>query len=266
MSEMRVLEAQTEIPDWCLHTGEEPMPETSLHAYFSNLIVSAIRWMFRDRHDVFVTSNFAWYPEPNDSKDPDVLVVIGRTDEPRSSWRDAREDGMSPQVVFEIKSKGNTLAHVTAKRRWYDLHGVDEYYDYDPERGTFAAWSRSAETGRFEQMGRGAGYTSPRLGLTFVLNGAALELVGPDGRVLGDYVAAERAAESERQRADSERERAESEFGRAESERQRAESEFGRAEAESARAESERERAEAALAELEAIRAQIAARGSIGDG
>ena len=99
------------------------MPETSLHAYFSNLIVSAIRWMFRDRHDVFVTSNFVWYPEPNDSKDTDVLVVIGRTDEPRSSWRDAREDGMSPQVVFEIKSKSNTLAHVTAKRRWYDRHG-----------------------------------------------------------------------------------------------------------------------------------------------
>ena len=268
-----MLEAQTEIPDWCLHTGEEPMPETSLHAYFSNLIVSAIRWMFRDRHDVFVTSNFAWYPEPNDSKDPDVLVVIGRTDVPRSSWRDAREDGMAPQVVFEIKSKGNTPAHVTAKRRWYDRHGVKEYYDYDPERGTFAAWGRAADTGHLEQIGRGAGYASPRLGLTFVLNGAALELVGPDGRVLGDYVAAERAAESERERADAERERAESEFGRAESEsaraeseRERAESEFGRAQAERERADLESARAEAALAELAALRAQIAARGSIGDG
>ena len=110
---------------------------------------------------------------------------------------------------------------------------MEEYYDYDPERGTFAAWGRAADTGHLEQIGRGAGYTSPRLGLTFVLNGAALELVGPDGRVLGDYVAAERAAESERERADSEREQAESEW----------------------------ERAEAALAELAALRAQIAAQG-----
>ena len=235
------LEAKPEIPDWCLHTGEEPMPETSLHAYFAMLIVSAIRWIFRDRHDVFVTPNFAWYPEPDDSKDPDVLVAFGRSDHPRSSWRDAREDGVSPQVVFEIKSRSNTLAHISAKRQWYDRHGVEEYYDYDPERGTFAAWRRSSASGRLEQVSSASGFKSPLLELTFVLNGPALEIVGPDGRVLGDYVAAERTAEAERERAEAER---------------------GRAEAERGRADAERGRAEAAIAELEALRAEIAAQRS----
>ena len=255
MSVVHALEVQSEIPDWCLHTGEEPMPETSLHAYFTTLIVSAVRWIFRDRRDVFVTSNFAWYPEPGDSKDPDVVVVFGRSDGPRSSWRDAREDGVSPQVVFEIKSKGNTLAHISAKRRWYDRHGVEEYYDYDPERGTFATWCRSAESGQLEQIGRGAGFRSPRLGLTFVLNGLALEIVGPDGRILGDYVAAERTAEAER-------ERAETQWARAEAERERAEAEHERAEAERDRAEAERDRADSAIAELEALRARVAGDGS----
>ena len=220
------------------------MPETSLHGYFSMLIVSAIRWMFRDRHDVFVTGNFAWYPEPNNSKDPDVLVAFGRSDAPRSSWRDYREDGASPQVVFEIKSKSNTLAHIDQKRQWYDNHGVEEYYDYDPERGTFAAWGRSAVTGRLEHLG-GAGFTSPRLGLTFLLNGIALELLGPDGRLLGDYVAAERSAEAERAAAGLARERAEVESQRAE--------------VESQRAESERARADAAELEVARLRAQLAA-------
>ena len=50
--------------------------------------------------------------------------------------------------------------------------------------------------------------TSSLLNLTFVLNGPSLELLGPDGRILGDYVAAESAAELERERAEAERERA----------------------------------------------------------
>lgn len=240
MSSAQPIEIGAEIPDWCLHTGEEPMPETSLHAYFSHLIVSAIRWLFRDRHDVFVTTNFTWYPEPGDSRDPDVIVVFGRPDHPRSSWRDFREDGSSPQVVFEIKSKSNSLAHLSAKRRWYGRHGVEEYYEYDPENGRFNAWVRSDDGGALEPVARSAGFTSPRLGLTFVLNGLELALLGPDGRLLGDYVAAELEAQTQRERAETERERAE---------------------AERERAESAMERAETALAELEALRARARAAG-----
>jgi Uma2 family endonuclease len=237
MSSAQPIEAGAEIPDWCMHTGEEPMPETSLHAYFTTLIVSAVRWLFRDRHDVFVTSNFAWYPEPGDSRDPDVIVVFGRADHARSSWRDFREDGTSPQVVFEIKSRSNTFGHLAAKRSWYDRHGVEEYYEYDPENGRFNVWVRSAETQHLELVPHPAGFTSPRLGLTFVLNGIALALLGPEGRLLGDYVAAELEAETQRERAETERERA----------------------------ETERERADAIQSELEALRVRARAAGIVLD-
>lgn len=243
MSAMGAVENVVEFPDWCLHTGEEPMPETSLHYYFSALIVSAVRWIFRDRSDVFVAANFAWFPVANDSRDPDVLVAFGRNGSPRSSWHNDREEGVSPAVIFEMKSRSNTRAQIAAKRAWYDRHGVEEYYEYDPNQGTFRAWVR-AESGHLEAVLNSVGLTSPALGISFILNGTSLELLGPDGRVLGDYVSAEAAAETERFRA-------ETEFDRAEAERERAESEFNRAEA-------ERKRADAALAELATLRAAIA--------
>ena len=257
MSATGAIDVSAELPDWCLHTGEEPMPETSLHYYFSALIVSAIRWIFRDRNDVFVAANFAWFPVPNDSRDPDVMVAFGRPNHPRSSWRNEREEGVSPSVVFEMKSKSNSRAHISAKRAWYDQHGVSEYYEYDPDQGTFRAWLRN-ESGKLEAVLPGTGMLSPALGIRFILHGPALELIGPDGRVLGDYVSAEAAAGAERERAEAERERAEAERDRAEAQRDRAEVERDRAEAEYSRAEAERERADAAVAELAALRAAIA--------
>lgn len=244
------LHTAAEFPDWCLHTGEEPVPETTLHYYFSALIVSAVRWIFRDRTDVFVAANFAWFPMAGDSRDPDVLVAFGRPDIARSSWHNDREDGVSPSVVFEMKSRSNTRTQIAAKRTWYDKHGVDEYYEYDPDQGTFRAWLRE-EGGHLAAVLHSVGLTSPSLGITFILNGSSLELLGPDGRVLGDYVSAEAAAESERLRAETEIERAETERVRAETERVRADLEFERA-------ETERERADSAIAELTALRAQIA--------
>ena len=271
MSASVAIDVVSEFPDWCLHTGEEPMPESSLHYYFSSLIVSAIRWVFRDRSDVFVAANFAWFAAPNDSRDPDVLVAFGRPNTPRSSWHNDREEGVSPSVIFEMKSRSNTRAQVAAKRAWYEKNGVAEYYEYDPELGTFRAWVRN-ESGHLEAVLRSAGMTSPLLNLTFVLNATSLELLGPDGRILGDYVSAESAAEVERERAEVERSRAELERDRAELENARAEAESARAETESARAETEssranaereranleRDRANAAIAALDALRTAIA--------
>ncbi len=236
MSASTAIDVVSEFPDWCLHTGEEPMPETSLHYYFSALLVSAIRWVFRDRSDVFVAANFAWFTAPNDSRDPDVMVAFGRPNTTRASWHNDREEGVAPSVIFEMKSRSNPRAQIAAKRAWYEKNGVAEYYEYDPELGTFRAWLRS-DSGRLEAVLRSAGMTSPLLHLTFVLNGQSLELVGPDGRILGDYVAAESAAEAERERA---------------------EAESARAESESARADAERDRANEAIAELEAFRKTIA--------
>ena len=42
------------------------------------------------------------------------------------------EGGIAPQVVFEIRSPGNTIAMMTRKFRFCERHGVEEYYLYDP--------------------------------------------------------------------------------------------------------------------------------------
>jgi len=52
------------------------------------------------------------------------------------------EEGIAPQVVFEIRSPGNTIALMTRKFRFYERHGVEEYYLYDPDTGELSGWQR----------------------------------------------------------------------------------------------------------------------------
>ena len=52
------------------------------------------------------------------------------------------EGGVAPQVVFEICSPANTIAMMTRKFRFYERHGVEEYYLYDPDTGELSGWQR----------------------------------------------------------------------------------------------------------------------------
>lgn len=60
------------------------------------------------------------------------------------------EEGVAPQVVFEILSPGNRNQEMTRKTLCYEHFGANEYYQYDPIRTGFPAgdgkvrtWSKS---------------------------------------------------------------------------------------------------------------------------
>src|SRR5262249_9522600 len=59
---------------------------------------------------------------------PDVLVAGGGPKGRRGSYRQWEEDGVTPQVVFEVLSPDNTPAEMALKLAFYDQHGVREYY------------------------------------------------------------------------------------------------------------------------------------------
>ena len=40
-----------------------------------------------------------------------------------------REEGLAPQVVFEVRSPGNPPAEMKRKRLFYERYGVEEYYE-----------------------------------------------------------------------------------------------------------------------------------------
>jgi hypothetical protein len=67
------------------------------------------------------------------------------------------------------------------KRQFYTRHGVEEYYEYDPDSGTLEVWQRA---GDFLHLAPFAGeWRSPRLGVTLKVEAdGALGVYGPDGR------------------------------------------------------------------------------------
>ena len=66
--------------------------------------------LFADDANIFVAGDLLWYPvegEPKRRQAPDVMVAIGHPKGDRGSYRQWIEDGIAPQVVFEILSPGN---------------------------------------------------------------------------------------------------------------------------------------------------------------
>jgi len=187
--------------------------------------------MFSDRPDVFVAGDLLWYPVEGNNKiraAPDVIVAFGRPPGHRGSYQQWREENIAPQVVFEVLSPGNTTTEMQQKFRFYEQYGVEEYYLYDPDRGILKGWLRQNDA--LKKIPEMIGWTSPRLGIRFSLEGIDLVVYRPDGRRFETFLELEQRAKVEHQYAEAEHQRATMEQQRAEAEYQRAESEYRRAE------------------------------------
>jgi Uma2 family endonuclease len=173
--------------------------------------------LFRDDLNVFVAGDLLWYPVEGDNTvraAPDVLVVFGRPKGYRGSYRQWEEDGIAPQVVFEVLSPHNRVSEMVAKFQFYDRFEVEEYYLFDPDRIELSGWIRREAD--LVKIGQADGWTSPRLGVRFDLSSGDLQVFGPDGRPFATYVELVEQRECERLRAQEERLRAEEEHQRAE--------------------------------------------------
>lgn len=129
----------------------------------------------------FVAGNILWYAvegEPTMRMAPDVLVALGRPKGYRGSYQTWREDGVVPQVLFEVLSPGNRLPEMHRKLRFYERHGVEEYYILDPENGLWTGWRR--EQDHFIEVDM-HGHVSPRLQIRFEHDDAGARVYRPDG-------------------------------------------------------------------------------------
>ncbi len=195
----------------------KPMADNTRQFDYIVMIQGGLAALFADRPDVFVAGDLLWYPVEGNIQiraAPDAMVAFGRPPGYRGSYVQCREDGVAPQVAFEVLSPGNTRTEMRRKLQFYEQYGIEEYYEYDPDRGTLKGWLRRDE--HLEPIAAMEGWVSPRLGIRFSLEGTDLVLYRPDGRRFETFVELEQRAESERQRAESERQRAESERQRAE--------------------------------------------------
>lgn len=188
----------------------QPMAENTLQFQWIVTIKEGLDALFRDRPDVFVAGDLLWYAVEGDPKArtaPDAMVAFGRPKGYRGSYQQWREGGIAPQVVFEVLSPGNRRGEMDRKFRFYQRHGVEEYYIYDPDRNTLAGWQRAGD--ELREIASLDGWTSPRLGVRFELAGETLVVRGPDGRPFLTYVELARQRDDAEQRLAEEHKRAE---------------------------------------------------------
>ncbi|MDR3638013.1 MAG: Uma2 family endonuclease [Isosphaeraceae bacterium] len=193
-----------------------PMAENTLQFRWITTIVGGLEALFREDPNVFVAGDLFWYPVEGDNRTrtaPDAMVAFGRPKGDRGSYMQWDEDGIPPQVVFEVLSPGNRFGEMARKLAFYERFGVEEYYLFNPEPVWLEGWLREGDT--LHEISETNGWLSPRLGVCFELTDSEFRILGPDGRPFESYMDIVRRAEDERRRADDERRRAEDERRRA---------------------------------------------------
>ena len=216
----------------------QPMAESTIQYKLIVKIKEGCESLFKDDPNVFVAADLLWYPvegKSEISQAPDTMVIFGRPKGERPSYIQYREDNISPQVVFEIRSHNDSNTKMNKKLSFYQRHGVEEYYVYDPERNELEGWQRIE--GNLEVIEPMKGWISPRLGVRFELGSDGLEIYRPNGEKFLSYGELEAERLLDRQRLQQESQRAEEEFKRAEESNLRAEESNLRAEESNLKAE-----------------------------
>lgn len=192
-----------------------PMSDNTKQFKWIVVIKENLEILFANDPNVFVAGDLLWYPVEGDNKTrqaPDTMVVFGRPKGDRGSYQQWKEDNIPPQVVFEILSPGNTLKEMAKKLQFYNRHGVEEYYIYNPDTVDLTGWWRS-DLG-LEVIDPIEGWVSPRLGIRFEM-AEELQIFAPSGDRFMTFVELAQLREQERQRAENERQRAEQAEARA---------------------------------------------------
>jgi Uma2 family endonuclease len=190
---------EIEYPD----SDGQPMSDNTLQFQWIVTLQGGLDALFRDDPNVFVAGDLLWYPIEGDNTiraAPDVMVAFGRPKGYRGSYRQWEEDGIAPQVVFEVLSPSNRVSDMVAKFQFYDRFEVEEYYLFDPDPVELSGWIRHGED--LVKLETADGWTSPRLGVRFDLSSGDLQVFGPDGRPFATYVELVEQRECERLRAE----------------------------------------------------------------
>jgi Uma2 family endonuclease len=201
--------------------------------------------LFENSENVFVAGDLLWYPAegfPKIRNAPDVMVVFGRPKGHRGSYQQWKEENIAPQVVFEILSPGNRYAEMIDKHKFYEKHGVQEYYVYDPDKHDFSAFLRENDT-LVMQNYTTSFWKSPLLDITFEIIDYEFNIYYPDSKPFLSFVELNQSMKNALKIAEEER--------KAKEEERKAKEEERKAK------EEERKAKEDALAELAILKAEL---------
>ncbi|MBX7212131.1 MAG: Uma2 family endonuclease [Verrucomicrobiaceae bacterium] len=183
----------------------KPMSDNTLQFEWITTLHFGFQALYANDPNVFVASDLLWYPvegQPKVRAAPDVLIAFGRPKGFRGSYKQWEEGGIAPQVVIEILSPGNKPMEMIEKHRFYERHGVEEYYLYDPDPGdeSLAGYLRSGE--HLMLLPDMQGWISPRTGVKLELSDGRLVCTRHDGKVFEPYLDVMVRAQDEAARAE----------------------------------------------------------------
>ncbi|WP_204102522.1 MULTISPECIES: Uma2 family endonuclease [Spirulina sp. CCY15215] len=195
----------------------KPLADNTIQLRLIFTIKGGLDALFKDRDDVFIAADLLWYPvqltqseiraqKKPKKQAPDVMVVFGRPKGERGSYLQWEEDNIAPQVAFEILSPGNKKKDMETKFKFYQEHGIEEYYLYNPKKNRLQGWLRKG--GKLEEIAQMSGWRSPLLGIRFATSEGDLVLFHPDGDRFVDFVEVVEQRDLQKQRADLEQQRA----------------------------------------------------------
>jgi Uma2 family endonuclease len=167
----------------------KPMADNTEQFQWIVTIKENLELIYADDPNVFVAGDLLWYPvEGNNTicQAPDALVALTRPKGYRGSYKQWAENNVPPQVVFEILSPSNRRGEMAKKLQFYNRHGVEEYYEYDPYKVELIGWQRQG--GSLEVIESIDNWVSPQLGIRFVITPETWEIYRPDGGRFLTYV------------------------------------------------------------------------------
>jgi Uma2 family endonuclease len=122
-------------PDLWPESDGKPMAENATNRIQMTNLIFALEQALAPRVRVCVGGNQMMYYDITDRRrhvSPDVYAALDVEPGIREKWQTWREDGLFPQVVFEITSKSTEKEDLGSKRALYARLGVEEYYIFDP--------------------------------------------------------------------------------------------------------------------------------------
>ena len=162
----------------------KPMSENVRQGQIIRMLIHGLDRQYADDPQVLVGGDCFWYPvegQPSVCAAPDVIVVFDTPKVLQPSIRPWAHGG-HVRFVIEVASPSNSYIEMRRKREFYERHGVDEYWVFDPDSGGLEVWMRNTD-GLDPVIRPERGWQSPLLGVSVSVVDGDLVVTGPTGRV-----------------------------------------------------------------------------------
>ncbi len=128
--------------------SDEPEMESYVHVMQVVLLLSGLRWAWRDRSDYFASANMSIFytvltaagnkvTRKLKFRGPDFFVALGVRDEPRRRSWVVENEGKYPDVIVEVLSSRTKNADRGRKKDIYEqTFRTHEYFLFDPNANT----------------------------------------------------------------------------------------------------------------------------------